>query len=183
MRVLLSVWKIFNNVIPTFTNFNRHYLHCEIVCPFYGEADDSISHTFLRCSFARVVWFGLPFSLRTDSGDDQVQRWLRSWIRQWGWNRDCFNEIWLTILVGLNVIWKCRNDIIWKGINILPSPAIKSILVSINYYINVFNQVSDSLACTHFNVRTSDLGIDRDVLLSWFVDVWICISSPLFINK
>lgn len=110
MRILVNTWKIWHNAIPTFSNLNRHHLRCEVLCPFYGSPDDSVSHTFLSCSFARAVWFCLPVSIRSSSGPLTIQRWLHGWIKRWKRNPPLYYEAWLTILVTLDVIWRLATE-------------------------------------------------------------------------
>lgn len=108
-----------------------------ISCHIYN----SISHIFLRCNFARAVWFGLPFSVLSDAQGGQLQRWLLGWIRRWKRDRERFESSWFAILVGLDLIWKYRNEVVWKGTRVHPSTVIRSVLFSVSFYDSVFNQV------------------------------------------
>ena len=133
MRVLLTVWKIYNDVVPTFTNLNRHHLRCEIVCPLCGATDDSTSHTFLLCSFARAVWFGLPITYKYHPRNCTFRTWLTSWIIRWRRNKERFSE------AGLDALWNCRNGAVWRNTKPDPISVIRIIQSSVSFYVNVFD--------------------------------------------
>lgn len=135
MRILLTALKIYNDVVPTFENLNRHHFRCEIVCPFCGAADDLVSHTFLQCSFARAVWFGFPLTFRVYPTNCNFRIWLIKWITRWSRNKDWFSEAWTTILFGLDVIWRFTNGAVLK--NDLAS-AIRIIQSSVSFLCKCF---------------------------------------------
>lgn len=49
---------------------------------------------------------------------------------------------WLTILVGLDVIWRLRNERVWKNTKVSSTTVIKIIMSSVFYYINTFSCIS-----------------------------------------
>lgn len=133
----MTVWKIWHNAIPTFSILNLHHLRCEIFCPFCGASDDSVSHLFFQCNFARAVWFGLPISLKVNRLM-QFHTWFKAWIKRWRKNPSRFYESWIFVLVGLDVIWRYRNNIVWRSSKVSLATAIRAILASVHSYIDVF---------------------------------------------
>lgn len=50
-----------------------------------------------------------------------------------------YYEVWLTILVGLHVIWRLLNERVWRNSKTFPVTTIRTIAVSVSHYINAFS--------------------------------------------
>ena len=74
-RLKLFLWKIAWNILPTMERLGQLFPISDTHCPLCKVADDSLSHLFFECFFARVVWHHsfwpldsttFPFSLMAD---------------------------------------------------------------------------------------------------------------------
>jgi hypothetical protein len=57
-RLVLFLWKIAWDILPTKAKLKAIFPipHLESYCPLYNSEEDSLSHLFFRCIFARVAW-------------------------------------------------------------------------------------------------------------------------------
>jgi hypothetical protein len=55
-RLRLFLWKIAWNILPTKEHLGLLFPISNSLCPLCKVADDSLSHLFFECFFARVVW-------------------------------------------------------------------------------------------------------------------------------
>jgi hypothetical protein len=57
-RLILFLWKIAWDILPTKARLKAIFPipHLESYCPLCNSEEDSISHLFFRCIFARVAW-------------------------------------------------------------------------------------------------------------------------------
>ena len=69
-RMKHLLWNISWNLLPVRANIAR-FIHSEDqaawVCPFCKDAQETISHVFLDCSFARSLWNSLSWPLISES--------------------------------------------------------------------------------------------------------------------
>ncbi|KAF7821772.1 reverse transcriptase [Senna tora] len=78
-RIIMVMWKLLNNSLPTFSILRSHHLNVSEPCYLCGNQDDNINHVFRHCPFARAMWFGSHLSFRADLaafGDTRIrERW------------------------------------------------------------------------------------------------------------
>ncbi|KAF4381383.1 hypothetical protein G4B88_029738 [Cannabis sativa] len=83
-------------------------------CPLCLSEVESSYHLFWQCPFAKAVWFGSLWGIRTDCVNcSSWEDWM-TWF-QIGLNRPrclTFHEFMLGALCIFEVIWKVRNDLI-----------------------------------------------------------------------
>jgi hypothetical protein len=118
-KVVAFAWKALLNRVPTKANLLvRNVLHPDVSinCVLCNEAAESTNHLFLHCNFASLVWsrlmtwlnchFVIPHNL--------FVRWECWRIR--GGNKNRSRGLWLIWLTTIWILWRVRNDIIFKGI-------------------------------------------------------------------
>ena len=76
-KVNLFTWRILQDSIPTFLILKNKGIGTNSTCPLCNEDDESTSHIFLHCTFARACWHGYALAVRTsDLGSLSVQTWI-----------------------------------------------------------------------------------------------------------
>ena len=66
-RLKMFLWRIGANVIPTKVNLQRKMQHIDPVCTFCNNEDESSTHVFLDCQFARALWAVVGWGIRFDT--------------------------------------------------------------------------------------------------------------------
>lgn len=76
-KVNLFVWKLLHDSIPTLLTLKNRGIPTNSSCPMCKEEEDSTSHLFLQCLFARACWHGSSLVVHTfDLRDLSVQDWI-----------------------------------------------------------------------------------------------------------
>lgn len=102
-KVQLFMWMVLQNALATKNDLiNRG---CEITstrCSFYTTEGETITHLFLRCTYATEIWsyFLKGFNQKWDQSKDMEQQMMawKFWIGRKIWPLMIFSIIW--------VIWK-----------------------------------------------------------------------------
>ena len=100
-------------------------------CAFCNNAEETSSHLFFECSFARGIWFGSPLGAKITSLTNLTGKQILEWLLKE--HSQTQNNCGLFSLVGciLQAIWKARNDYIFRGST--PNPiAVVNQAVSLN---------------------------------------------------
>lgn len=135
--VLVLVWRIIWNAIPTGITLQKHHIGLgqEALCLFCGQHDETIDHIFMNCPLAKTVWFGLSQGfLVENSGGSTVVDWINLWIQKWKRCKDVFEDAWITVLITLDVLWFYRNKCLWRAVKINPITVINEVSCRKNMY-------------------------------------------------
>ena len=62
----MHFWRIASKLIPTKVSRGSFVMNRENLCPLCSHHEESIIHLFWECAYARAIWFGNPFYIRTD---------------------------------------------------------------------------------------------------------------------
>ena len=90
--------------------------------------EESASHLFLLCPFARACWHGSSLAVHTtDFSDISVQQWLINLINALNWNEEGSFDYMQFIFTTFWSIWLYRNTVVHEGKQ--PNP-IKVILTA-----------------------------------------------------
>ena len=78
--------------------------------------EESASHLFLLCPFARACWHGSSLAVHiSDFCDISVQQWLINLINALNWNEEGSFEYMQSIFTTLWTIWLHRNTVVHEG--------------------------------------------------------------------
>lgn len=89
-------------------------------CDFCGASDEIEAHLFFACDFSRAFWFGT--SLHINMVGLGVNDFLEGWQRM---EKEVDIEAMMQkVVFGFWRIWKCRNEIVFNGVQILPHVAV-----------------------------------------------------------
>uniref|UniRef100_A0A803QHJ4 Reverse transcriptase domain-containing protein n=1 Tax=Cannabis sativa TaxID=3483 RepID=A0A803QHJ4_CANSA len=116
-RLKMLWWRILSNCLPTRERLGMSIPLTDLQCPICSCSTESSLHLFWECHFAKAVWFGCMWSLRTTSTSaSSWEEWLE-WF-QHSDNRPAnldLNQFLGGAAIIFDSIWKERNSIIHEG--------------------------------------------------------------------
>lgn len=65
MKIITFIYKLLHESLPVLTNLNKRGIQTSNRCLMCEEDEETMSHLFLKCPFARAVWYESPFGIRT----------------------------------------------------------------------------------------------------------------------
>ena len=81
MKLIIFLWKICTDCLPTKKEINIRMENVDPTCALSNSAEKSCDHLFLKCEFARVVWFASHLGLRLDNSHNQsIKSCIIDWI-------------------------------------------------------------------------------------------------------
>ena len=105
-KICNFVWKLMHGSLPSMHLLKNWGITDNGLYPLCNCDEESTSHLFLLCPFARACWHGLPLAVHTsDLIDIFVQQWLRELIVSHNLNEDVFMEYMQNIFITLWTIW------------------------------------------------------------------------------
>ncbi|XP_057760300.1 uncharacterized protein LOC130980657 [Arachis stenosperma] len=108
LRAQNFAWRLMNRSLPTKPNLQKRGIRGTTVCPRCWEKEETDSHLFRDCTWARRFWFISPFTLRTETATNtSLQQWVQSMLNLFG------DESGGLFLCCLHAIWLDRNKIIF----------------------------------------------------------------------
>ena len=121
LKICNLVWKVIHDSMPTFQALKGRGIPIAALCRFCDCDEESASHLFLHCHFARACWYGSALALHTSSlGPIAVQQWIiNSIIRHKSLDESGMKNLQL-IFITLWAIWNHRNRVIHEGVT--PDP-------------------------------------------------------------
>ena len=113
LKILTFIWKTLHDNLPVFANLNKRGIPTSNRCLMWDEEEETITHLFLQCPFARVVWHGSILEIRTSNlNHNTAKQWILNCIitsRSMEQNRMSYLQSLFTILWS---IWNDRNNIL-----------------------------------------------------------------------
>ena len=119
------------------------------LCPFCDCDEESSSHLFLHCHFARACWYGSALALHTSSiGPITVQQWIINSISRHQRLDESDLESLQRTFITLWAIWNHRNRVIHEGVT--PDP-MNVILTTQNLFCR-YHEIYQKHYCTEHRI-------------------------------
>ncbi|XP_030479361.1 uncharacterized protein LOC115696608 [Cannabis sativa] len=120
-RLKILCWQILRNALPTRAKLGQFMAIPSVCCPLCNDEEETSIHLFWQCSFAKAIWYGSLWGIRTDS--IQFPDWM-DWFQWFNCKRNLPHDLdFDTFLIGalciIEVVWNNRNKVI-HGSNITP---------------------------------------------------------------
>ena len=132
MKICNFIWKVIRDSLPTFQTLKGRGIPIATLWPFCDSVEESASHLFLHCNFARACWYGSPLALHTSSlGPMTVQQWLINSIFRHKRMDEKSMETLQLMFITLWSIWNHRNRVIHEGV---PPDPMNVILITQNLF-------------------------------------------------
>ncbi|MBA0578781.1 hypothetical protein Gorai_021053 [Gossypium raimondii] len=78
-KILLLIWQIFWNYMPTLVNLRNKRITTIVRCPRYGSGEEDSSHVFRQCPTSIEVWQNISMGWVTIFSDQNIRTWL-TWV-------------------------------------------------------------------------------------------------------
>jgi hypothetical protein len=141
------IWRILNNAIPVKMNLISKGITCDSLCPRCNNNPETIEHTFLKCDWARQVWFNSPLTITiSNSLSLSFSDWYNHMLNNT--STECM-QILSALIYNL---WNARNNKIFRQQDI---PATTTV-----------NQALKILHKFHHNMQVRPILSDRSSHLS-----------------
>ncbi|XP_042481160.1 uncharacterized protein LOC122061743 [Macadamia integrifolia] len=116
-RQAVFAWRLVQNRLPTDENVSHRGVQMASRCSLCGKDEESMSHLFYNCEFARSLWraFCEGFDVQWKPYMDMLS--FIAWWKQTAKNLH-FKKVWITgFSLVPSVIWQERNARIFEGVS------------------------------------------------------------------
>ena len=115
-KICTFIWKLLHDCLSTLQLLKIRGISDDGLCPMCNYEEESTSHLFLLCPFARACWHGSSLAVHTtDFSDISVQQWLINLINALNWNEEGSFDYMQSIFTTLWTIWLHRNTMVHEG--------------------------------------------------------------------
>lgn len=135
-KVKHFMWRALNGCLPTKDNLRQKRVEVLIDCHVCHNAPESTLHTIVTCSFAKVCWSisGLP---SVNGAFHSIAEWLQLVFQQ------CQQKEITGIIMLSWMLWKNRNDVVWKQHSVDSKEVVESAKSALNQWRYVQDKTFD----------------------------------------
>ncbi|XP_074271692.1 uncharacterized protein LOC141595629 [Silene latifolia] len=132
------IWKIVTNTLPVGYEFHKRSIegsHTCRMCLGDQQHSETIEHIFRDCPLSSRVWAGTALGIRVEGtvmiplGD-----WVINWIRYLDTLEGGESQI-LVFLATLWGLWTTRNNVVFRGDQVMPCVLLQSIANNVEVYL------------------------------------------------
>ena len=124
-KICLFLWKLLHNGLPTRMELNRRQIIVNTKCVMCEQEEETLDHLFLKCPFARALWFATPRNFHSDT-IPSIQQWLISILEKHKAGKEQEDNVLTDISATLWAIWTYRNKVMFENENTDIQQAISS---------------------------------------------------------
>ena len=112
----MFIWRCCQNVLPVNETLFKKKIRSSPICPICKSEIETVEHTLLLWPWTSLVWFGSQLQC-TPSVDNitNVAFWLQQLMTNLQGNKQFFNYGMSLLIHTLWMIWKSRNDFIFRN--------------------------------------------------------------------
>ncbi|KAF4363059.1 hypothetical protein F8388_013423 [Cannabis sativa] len=89
-RLKILCWQILRDALPTRAKLGQIMTLPSVLCPLCNDEEETSIHLFWQCSFAKAVWYGSLWGIRTDSF--LFHDWM-GWLQWFNCSRNLPNNL------------------------------------------------------------------------------------------
>ena len=157
MKITTFIWKLLHDSLPVLTNLIRRGIQKTSRCLICDEGEETMSHMFLQCPFARAVWYGSSLGIRTSElNHPSVKQWLLSHVTNTNMPIQTKQSSLQSIFTILWTIWIHRNLILHNGKTPNPIEVILTSQSLICRFKEAFNLYKGYNHCQRSRNRTKE---------------------------
>jgi hypothetical protein len=116
------------------------------VCPFCKGPQETLSHIFLDCDLARILWRASPWPHNTAVFSSRpISDWILAIIYPIDWPaipKDEVRSFQLFAARTLDHIWFSRNKLVHEALHPVPTKVIKLIYFSLNLHLSAWQDAA-----------------------------------------
>ena len=113
-KIYLFLWKLLHNGLLIRMELNRRQIIVSPKCVMCEQEDETLDHLFLKCPFARALWFALPLNFHSDA-IPSIWQWLITTIEKYKVGNEQEDNVLTDISATLWVIWTYRNMVMFEN--------------------------------------------------------------------
>ena len=103
-----------HNGLPTRLELNRRQIIVSTNCVMCEQEEETLDHLFLKCPFARALWFSSPRNIHSDA-IPSIRQWLISILEKYKAGNGHEDNVLTDISATLLVIWTYRNKVLFEN--------------------------------------------------------------------
>ena len=123
-KLWIFMWKASRKAMAVRHNLERRRIRIKNKCELCGVGDETEAHLFFDCEFSRAFWLGT--NLQLNMAAMRVNDFLEGWqllMKRMAEENDA-DSILQLVIFGFWRIWKCRNELVFKGARTSPQVAV-----------------------------------------------------------
>lgn len=113
-KIYMFLWKLLRNRLPTRMELIKRQIMVSPKCVMCDQEGETLVHLFLKCHFAKVLWFVSSQNIRSDA-IPSVRQWLITTLEKYKAGNGQDDKVLKDISATLWVIWTNRNKVIFEN--------------------------------------------------------------------
>ena len=114
-KFMIFLWKIYTNCLPCQQELHKRVSNITPLCQFSHKDEKDLEHLFF-CLLARVVWFGIDLTLRTNELKiTTLKEWIGDWLSKSEFHQPEGLWFYCQFICTIWCIWMHRSEVIFKN--------------------------------------------------------------------
>jgi hypothetical protein len=148
-RLKHLLWKVAWDILPTRAKIGRFVVSEDPdawLCPFCKGPLETLTHIFLECDLARILWRSSPWPISfLGYSTRSISVWvvdILSPMAAFSIPKSEVRNFQLFVALTLDLIWRCRNILIHEGVQPSPIKASHQLSSSFNFHLKAWNDLA-----------------------------------------